>query len=436
MTTSALLDASPASVLPGEEARIPLEIRNGGNVVEAYRFEVLGPAAGWSAVEPATLSLNPGTGGQVELVVRPPRDATVPPGELPYGVRVLPQEQPQYATVPEGVLHIRPYADFTAELTPRLGQGRTGARYQVALDNRGNYPLAVALSGMDQGDLLKFGLPSGPTVVDPGRAAFVKLPVRPKRWMWRGVAVPHVFQVIAAPSPGPEGAPEVAPEPLDGSLLQRPIVSAGLLKLLIALLVLLCVLAGLWFGLLRPVVRSAAKEAVKAPVEAAESKAAEAQEAADEAKEAASAGAGGDKPGPGGSAAPSPSASATPGTGPAPLPQAALFSYRLTPSAPAGGTAAATYTVPDGKVLRLTDLVMENPQGDAGTITLSVDDKTLLAPALENFREQDFHWASAILAGPKQKITVTLACRTVGRPPSGPAPDRCSSAVLFSGTLE
>ncbi|MGW2564553.1 COG1470 family protein [Streptomyces sp. NPDC001514] len=436
MTTSAHLDASPASVLPGEEARIPLEIRNGGNVVEAYGFEVLGPAADWSVVEPATLSLNPGTGGQVELVVRPPRDTTVPPGELTYGVRVLPQEQPQYATVPEGVLYIRPYADFTAELTPRLGQGRTGARFQVALDNRGNYPLSVALSGKDQGDLLKFGLPSGPTVVEPGRAAFVKLPVKPKRWMWRGVAVPHVFQVIAAPSPGPEGAPEVAPEPLDGSLLQRPLVSAGLLKLLIALLVLLGVLAGLWFGLLRPVVRSAAKEAVKAPVEAAESKAAEAKEAADEAKEASSAGAGGGKPGPGGSGAPSPSGSATPGTGPAPLPQAALFSHRLTPSAPAGGTAAATYTVPDGKVLRLTDLVMENPQGDAGTITLSVGDKPLLAPALENFREQDFHWASAILAGPKQKITVTLACRTVGRPPSGPAPDRCHSAVLFSGTLE
>ncbi|MDQ1007786.1 hypothetical protein QFZ82_002271 [Streptomyces sp. V4I23] len=434
MTTSALLDASPAPVLPGEEARIPLEIRNGGNVVEAYSFEVLGPAADWSVVEPATLSLNPGTSGQVELVVRPPRDTTVPPGELTYGVRVLPQEQPQYATVPEGVLHIRPYADFTAELTPRLGQGRTGARFQVALDNRGNYPLSVALSGKDQGDLLKFGLPSQATVVEPGRAAFVKLPVKPRRWMWRGVAVPHVFQVIAAPSPGPEGAPEVAPEPLDGSLLQRPIVSAGLLKLLIALLVLLGVLAGLWFGLLRPVVRSAAKEAVKVPVEAAESKAAEAKEAADEAKEAASAGAGGGKPGPGGSA--SPSASATPGTGPAPLPQAALFSYRLTPSAPAGGTAAAAYTVPDGKVLRLTDLVLENPQGDAGTITLSVGDKTLLAPALENFREQDFHWASAILAGPKQKITVTLACRTVGRPPSGPAPDRCNAAVLFSGTLE
>ncbi|MFG2333288.1 hypothetical protein ACGFMM_27200 [Streptomyces sp. NPDC048604] len=436
MTTSAHLDASPVSVLPGEEARIPLDVRNGGNVVEAYAFEVLGPAAQWTVVEPATLSLYPDTAGQVELVVRPPRDTTVPPGELAYGVRVSPQEQPQHATVPEGVLHIRPYADLTAELSPRLGQGRTGARFQVALDNRGNYPLSVSLSGKDQGDLLTFGLPAEPTVVDPGRAAFVRLPVRPKRWMWRGVAVPHAFQVTAAPSAGPDGVPEAAPAQLDGSLLQRPIVSAGLLKLLILLLVLLALLAGLWFGLLRPVVRSAAKEAVKAPVEAAASKAADAQKAADEAKEAASAGSGGGKPGPSGSASPSPSASATPGTGPAPLPGAALFSHRLTASAPANGTDSATYKVPDGKVLRLTDLVLENPQGDTGTVTISVGGKPLLAPALENFREQDFHWASAILAGSKQEITVTVSCRTVGRPPAGPAPTRCNTAALFSGTLE
>ncbi|MGW1766882.1 COG1470 family protein [Streptomyces sp. NPDC002073] len=434
MTTSAHLDAAPASVLPGEEARIPLELRNSGNVVEHYAFEVLGPAARWSTVEPATLSLYPDTAGQVELVVTPPRDTTVPPGELTYGVRVLPQEQPQHATVPEGVLHIRPYADFTAELTPRMGQGRTGAAFQVALDNRGNYPLAVALSGKDAGELLTFTFPAAATVVEPGRAAFVKLPVKPKRLIWRGMAVPHVFQVTAAPAPGPDGAPDVPPAPLDGSLLQRPVISAGLIRILVALLILLAVLAGLWFGLLRPVVRSAAKEAVKGPVQTAASKAAEAQKAAEDAKKAASGGSDGkpgdDKP------SPSPGVSVKPGEGPQPLPQAALFSHRLTASAPANGTDSATYKVPEDKVLRLTDLVLENPQGDTGTVTLSVAGKPLLAPALENFREQDFHWASAILVGAKQEITVTVTCRTVGRPPSGPNPTKCATAALFSGTLE
>ncbi|MCB5168477.1 hypothetical protein LG634_27095 [Streptomyces bambusae] len=435
MTTSAHLDAAPVSVLPGEEARIPLDLRNSGNVVEHYTFEVLGPAARWTVVEPATLSVYPGTSGQVELVVTPPHDTTVPPGELTYGVRVLPQEEPQHATVPEGTLHIRPYADFGAELTPRMGQGRRGAAYQVALDNRGNYPLTVALSGKDAGELLTFGTPAAATVVEPGRAAFVKLPVKPKRLLWRGAPVPHVFQVTAAPAPGPDGAPEVDPVPLDGSLLQRPFVTPGLVRALLLLLALLALLAGLWFAVLRPVVRSAAKEAVKGPVQAAEQKADEAKKAAEEAKKAASGGndgKNGGKPGP----SPSPGTSGKPGEGPQPQPQAALFSHRLTAGAPAGGTESATYQVPDDKVLRLTDLVLENPQGDTGTVTLSVAGKPLLAPALENFREQDFHWASAILVASKQEITITVTCRTAGRPPSGPAPTKCSTAALFSGTLE
>ncbi|WP_030207418.1 hypothetical protein [Streptomyces sp. NRRL S-87] len=443
MTTSAHLDASPTSVLPGEEVRIPLELRNSGNVVEAYSFEVLGPAARWSVVEPATISLYPNTAGQVELVVRPPRDTTVAPGELTYGVRVLPQEQPQHATVPEGVLHVRPYAEFAAELTPRMGTGRTGAGYRVALDNRGNYPLSVALSGKDTGDLLKFGLPSGPTLVEPGRAAFVKVPVKPKRWLWRGTPVPHAFQLHAVPAAGPEGAPEVAPVALDGSLLQRPVLSPGLLKAVLAVVALAAVLAGLWFGVLRPVVRSAAKEAVKEPVKAAQAKAEEAKKAAEDAKKAGGGDGGSDgkpggKPGgPGSSPSPSPSPSPKkPGEGPGPQPQAALFSARLTAAAAAGGSDTATYTVPEGKVLRLTGLILENPQGDNGTVVFSVGGKPLLAPALENFREQDFHWGSGLLAAEKQEVTITLTCRTVGRPPAAPAPTKCSAAALLNGTLE
>ncbi|MFG2995256.1 hypothetical protein [Streptomyces sp. NPDC048340] len=424
MTTSAHLAASPASVMPGDEIRIPLELRNSGHLVEAYGFEVLGPAAAWTVVEPSTLSLMPNTAGTVELVVRPPRDSTVPPGGLAYAVRVLPQEQPEHATVPEGLLDIGAYADFTAELTPRMSQGRTGARFQLALDNRGNHPLTVSLAAKDQSEALRFTLPAAPTVVAPGRAAFVRVPVRARRRMWRGVPTPHPFQVTAAPAEG------VDPVTLDGTLLHRPVLTAAALKALIAVLALLALLAVAWFALLRPVVRGAAKEAVKGPVQAAESKAADAKDTADRAADAASAGPGGGKPGPG------PTTSPTPGTGPAAQPQANLFSYRLTASAAAGGTKSTTFTVPDDKVLRLTDLVLENPQGDSGTVTFSVGGKPLLAPALENFREQDFHWASALLAGPKEEITITLTCRTVGRPPAAPAPSGCSAAALLSGTLE
>nr|WSX78629.1 hypothetical protein OH826_35145 [Streptomyces sp. NBC_00899] len=96
----------------------------------------------------------------------------------------------------------------------------------------------------------------------------------------------------------------------------------------------------------------------------------------------------------------------------------------MTAGAAGGDTGSGAYPVPPGKTLRLTDLVPENPQGDSGTVTIAVGGKTLLAPALENFREQDFHWASAILVTEGQKVTITVSCRQPGTPAGfGSGPD-------------
>ncbi|MGW2395767.1 COG1470 family protein [Kitasatospora sp. NPDC001664] len=427
MTTSARLEPPASSVLPGEEVRIGLEVRNSGEIVEAYHFEVLGAAAEWCTVEPDLLSLYPGTTGQVSVLVRPPVEDAPLAGPVPFAVRVQPQERPQDAAVPEGVVEILPIGRFDAELSPQISQGRGTGRHRLALDNRGNRPVSATLAGADRGELLTFELPAAPVSTDPGRASFVDLKVRPERRIWRGTAVPHAFRLTVVP----DGAEPLA---LDGTYVQQPVLSRGLLRALALLLVLAAVLAGLWFGLLRPSVKSLAKEAVKEPLEsaqaqasAAEKKAGDAAKAAAEAQKAA-----GVTPPP--SPSSSPSASPVPGA-PAPGPEAALFSTRLTASPATGKEAAQSYTVPEGKTLRLTDLVLENPQGDSGTVTISVDDKPLLAPALENFREQDFHWASAILVNARQRVTVRVNCQAPGHPPTGPAPSTCSAAALISGTL-
>lgn len=428
MTTSAHLDAAPVPVLPGEQARIVLEVRNNSTIVEAYSFEVLGAPAAWTVVEPAEISLYPNTSGQVSLVASPPRDATVPPGDMPLAVRVLPQERPETATVPEGTLLVLPYAEVSAELTPQMAQARGRARFQVAVDNRGNHPVAVGFKGTDRSQALAFGVPSAPTTVDAGRAAFVQIPVRPKRRLWRGVAVPHAFQLTVTPA---SQQAVVEPIVLDGTYVQQPLLSSALLRAAVAVVALAGILLGIWYGLLRPAVRSAAKEAVKGPVATAATQAASANQKAADAKNAAN---GAEQAAKSVGAKPSPIA---PGEGPEAPPNAALFSTRLTADAAGGATGTGSYPVPPGKTLRLTDLVLENPQGDSGTVTISVGDKTLLSPALENFREQDFHWASAILVTEGRKVTISVSCRQPGTPPgSGPAPTQCAAAALISGTLE
>ena len=58
--------------------------------------------------------------------------------------------------------------------------------------------------------------------------------------------------------------------------------------------------------------------------------------------------------------------------------------------------APATYVVPDGKVFRITDIVLANHQGDEGVLTIAFGDRTITTIALETFRNQDYHWVTPI----------------------------------------
>ncbi|MDI2125248.1 hypothetical protein [Yinghuangia seranimata] len=425
MTTSAHLEPALSTLLPGQEARVEVTLRNGSDVVEAYRFEVLGAAGEWTAVEPETLSLYPDTSGSVTLVMRPPRDARVPSGDVPYGVRVLPQERRETATVPEGVLRIEPFTDLTAEITPRLGTFRRRKRLKVAVDNRGNAPAKVRLVVPAGSELLTVKVPSEPLPVAPGAAVFVPVTVTAKRRVWRGAPVSHAVRIAAQPDAG-------EPVNLDATCMQLPMLPAGAGKALIAALVAAGLLAVAWFALLKPAVHSAAKNAVKQDVQTAKDQAAGAQQKAANAQNAAAAAqeqaAEGAKAGSAGAAA---AAAAASPSAAAPV----LFSQRLKATAAAGAGGKESYTVPAGKTLRLTDLVLENPQGDSGTVTLTIGDRVVVAPALENFREQDFHWSSPIQATEKQTVTVTVNCQQVGKPAVGAAPTSCVAAAFFSGTL-
>ncbi|MGC5412560.1 hydrolytic protein, partial [Streptomyces sp. DT225] len=49
------------TVSPGAEATTTLTVRNDGDIVEAYTLDVVGDCAAWTTVEPARVSLYPGT---------------------------------------------------------------------------------------------------------------------------------------------------------------------------------------------------------------------------------------------------------------------------------------------------------------------------------------------------------------------------------------
>lgn len=447
MSLTASLDASSVTVAPGEETTLPLQILNSGRTVEEYHFEVVGTCAAWSAMEPAVLSLYPGDSGTVSLVMRPPREATVLAGESTFGIRVMPTGDRSDTVVPEGRVTVLPFTETTAELVPRGSNGSRSGRHQLAVDNRGNTPVTVRLGAQPGTEQARVVFAAPELRIEPGHAEFAKLRVRPAKRMWRGTPVTHAFQVFAAPQ-SPEGEEAPAPVLVDGSYQQDPILPRWLPRALLTAALLILVLVGLWYALLRPAVKSAAREAVT-PEAVRSAAAADRSKAPAEGEQGGADSGGGDSAGTdtgtgGGSGpTPSPGPSASGGSGggdggggdtASGAPTSAQTRVR---DAVGGGPNTGTaLEVPAGQTFQLTDIVVQNPQGDAGTVTVTAGEGTrVLSLGLENFRDSDYHFVTPILVPAGGKVTMTIDCRRVGKPVGAPAPSRCSSSMFLGGTM-
>lgn len=416
---TAVLTNDELTVIPGDQVTCTVQVRNTGSVVDEYTFEVLGPAARWATVEPPLLTLYPATEGAATVRFAPPRQADVAAGPVPFGLRVASREDPSSTTVEEGALNIAGFLDAFAELVPRSAHGRRAAMYELALDNRGNSRINAPLAAVDPDNVLRFRLDPPTLVAEPNTATFAKVMVRPRRTFWRGPAQTKAFRVAAQP----EGLPPLV---ADGTLLQEALVPEWLPEALLAALGLLALLVVIWLVALKPQVKSIAKKAARKEVASAPTQAAIKAAAT---KAAQQAGAGG-SPG-GGVQAGQPSAGTGGPTagGTAPVSQAnALRGVPIDDRLTTTGSGTAAYSVPAGKVLQMTDIVLENtPNDDKGTLSVQRSGAVLLNVALENFRDLDYHFVAPIMFAAGQRleiVTNVTACTRV-----------CQPALYFSGYL-
>jgi hypothetical protein len=216
-----------ARVDPGGEARLQVSVRNVGDLVEQYQFEVLGDAARWAQVLPRQVSVLPH--GQeektVEVVFRPPPAPAAPAGDIPFGVRCVSLERRDRCAVVEGDVAVGAVHNLTARLEPVTPRGRWTGRYRIRFDNTGSVPVTLALDAGDTKQRLRFALAPRELTVAPGRSAAAYLAVRPRQPMTRGKAVEHPF-VLSYRATTDAGSGE-----LSGSFEQRPIISKGVLAL-------------------------------------------------------------------------------------------------------------------------------------------------------------------------------------------------------------
>ncbi len=246
------MEPASATVSPGSSTTVRLRVRNTGDIVDEYHFEPVGDLAPWTTVEPQALRLYPGTTGTVDLTFAPPRTPDATAGPNPYAVRVTPTEHPDAVTVPEGNLTITPFTEVRAELVPPTVQGRFRGRPRLAVDNLGNTKVTASLSGKDAGERLSYEIQPGNVQIEPGRAAFVKVTLRPRQITWFGSKQEQPY-ALAVRRSGTE------PDEVAGTFVQRGVLPGWLATTFGLLLALTIAFVTIWLAY-RPQVRSVARE--------------------------------------------------------------------------------------------------------------------------------------------------------------------------------
>jgi hypothetical protein len=439
-TTS--LASTQLSVIPGQSVEATVLVRNSGTLVDQFTLDIVGDSREWTEVEPHIMNLMPGQDGEATVRFSPPRDSTVLAGQVAFGVRVLSREDASGSSVAEGTVDVEPFMDLQLELTPKTSRTRGKATHEVVVDNSGNHPIAVEVVTTDPDEQLDLKLDHNALTVQPGTSAFLKLRAKPYDRFLRGAdkRLPFGVTVIATDQP---------PINTDGTVVQQQLLPKWLLPVAAAVLAVAVVLAVLWFTLVKPTVQTAAREAGRTAaveeqaemmeqVDQAEKKAVAAEEKADDAQEkveemvenggaGAGAGAGGGR-------------GATTDDEGVDISGGSAVDFRITTDADAQPDAEEfdAFDVPEGvipadKTLVLTDIILQNPRGDSGTLSIKRGDDVLYETGLANFRDMDFHFLEPWTFSPDQALSVEVSCQLPGAPE--PADGQCSPSVSFSGRL-
>lgn len=441
MGAATALPVRDIRVEPGTPANAIMLVRNTGQVVDQFTIEMLGDCTPWTSVTPTVVNLLPGADVEVKIDFAPPRDPAVHAGVVPFGIRVTSREDVAGSTVAEGSVEVGAFDDVQVELVPRQSKGSRRGRHQVAIDNRGNQPTAVEVSAIDEEEALDFSFDHRAATIAPGAAAFIRVYAKPEKRFFKGADRQHPFIVTVAPSTS-------SPVAARGTMTQRQLLPGWLIPAVAALAALAILAVVLYFTLLKPVIKSTADDAAKKAIKSAASSQSKAVKSAAAAAGAAKKDAAAAKKQAAGAQAAASSAAKIVGagggggnsnqaTGPSNTPLrsglATAFSLQAdsapTPSNPASFQIINGPTLQRGQVLVITAVVMQNPNGDLGTLEIRRNTTTLLQEGLANFRDLDHHFDDEPLVfTDTSPLRMAVHCQKT-------TTTNCSPSVLFTGRL-
>jgi len=215
MATIADIEPASLTITPGTAEQFTLTLRNEGDDVEAYRLTAIDDAAEFVAVEPDTLLLHPGESGSATATIRLEHSGNWAVGEMVVRFQVVPTGHPDDFLVLEAIATIRSFSDVSAVLSVPALEGRRSATTRIAITNNGNAhadaDLAVSAGNLELTiDRNRVALPAGSTQE-------VGLRVHARSLLWRGDPEQHDFTVTVSPE-------NQTPATLEGTFRQVPLL--------------------------------------------------------------------------------------------------------------------------------------------------------------------------------------------------------------------
>ena len=403
MAAQAWFSRGDVDVTPGSVAVLQLTVVNLGDTTDTFVLSPAGMAAGWTTINPATLTLFGGTQQVVDIEVFPPLLPSTTAGPTSLSVRIVPQSDPDDVRSAETTLNIAGSFDRRLDVLQPALRGRRKATYEMMLENRGNTLASCRLHLIDPSGRVEADFDPPAAGVEPGASTLIRMKVRTKGLQWERRPRTVPFR-IDADQPGSPTATAGA------TFVQTPMVPERLFGRLLGLASIAGLLLGAWFAVIKPAIRDAADEAVGKlpPVTVAT------------------------LPPTVNSLDGLPTTTvADPGQPNEPV--GVITNFQLTKPVASQQTDVVSYKVPAGQRLRVTDMIVQNPHADQGTLLIQRGANVLFTYTLDNIFGSDVSvpLVTPIELLPGEELVITVSCAGIGDQTLA----ACSPAVFVSGLL-
>ena len=374
---------------PSEETTLTLQVHNDAPTQQLVQLHVAGDLADHVVLASELLTLEPGETFELGAVITP--GATLAAGMHSPTVELTAGSD---TTTASASVEVMPFADHSVSLEPASSKGSASGQHIVEVFNLGNMPVTVAFYPDGLEGEISLDIESAATV-EPGEKAKTSLRVTPVARYWNGPSRPHKFVIRTTGSDGRSTE-------LLGIYEQRPRIPAWLGPAALGALMALILWAIIWFAWIKPWVQDTADDAAAEAIEedriALEQRIEEMEAAAAEVEE---------------------------------LPLGTPIDFRLSVSPAGGNSASDSETVDRNSVLSITDIVLQNPDGSVGAVTVLRNDDILLQSELANFRDLDLHFVAPFVFEEGDDITLLVDCRT-----PAPGGTECPVGASFLGFID